>query len=101
MGAQDLPEGRQFIGVLAGCCVIVGLFLWAFVMLTVIKAAVAPHDVTAAWFAAWGSWARDWPRRACSSLPPGASELPARMHAPIAGKRRWSARSRTWHRLVC
>jgi hypothetical protein len=25
-------------------------------MVTVIKGALAPHDVTAAWFAAWGSW---------------------------------------------
>lgn len=53
---QQLPEERQFQHVLAGCCAIVALFLFAFIYLTVFKRALAPHDVTAAWFAAWGSW---------------------------------------------
>jgi hypothetical protein len=53
---QQLPEERQFHRVLGGCCAIVFLFLLAFALLTAIKRALAPRDVTAAWFAAWGSW---------------------------------------------
>jgi hypothetical protein len=53
---QYLPEERQFIGVLVGSCLIVGLFVLTFFMLTAIKHNLAPRDVTAAWFAAWGTW---------------------------------------------
>jgi hypothetical protein len=52
-----LPEERQFRAVWVGWVVVACLFLWAFVMETVIKARVTPRDITANWFAAWGGWA--------------------------------------------
>lgn len=54
---ERLPEERQFRAVWVGWAVVASLFLWAFAMETVIKARVAPRDITANWFAAWGQWA--------------------------------------------
>lgn len=52
-----LPEERQFGTVLWGTCLVVILFLYAFIMLTVCKAKLSPHDITSSWFEAWGTWA--------------------------------------------
>jgi hypothetical protein len=54
---ERLPEERQFRAVWVGWVVVGFLFLSGFVTATVIKASVAPRDITANWFAAWGGWA--------------------------------------------
>lgn len=52
-----LPEERTFKKVLVGVCVGVSLFGCAFGVLTAVKAARSPHDITSNWFVAWGTWA--------------------------------------------
>jgi hypothetical protein len=52
-----LREERLFRGVLIASCVGAALFLVVFTLLTLIKSAQKPADITAAWFAAWGQWA--------------------------------------------
>lgn len=54
---EKLPEERQFETVLWGTCFVVILFLCAFIVLTLRKAKHPPHDITASWFEAWGTWA--------------------------------------------
>ena len=52
-----LREERQFNGVLIGTCVGTVTFAFLFILLTLIKSARTPDDITANWFAAWGTWA--------------------------------------------
>jgi hypothetical protein len=52
-----LPEERQFNTVLIGACLLGALFVLSFVLLTCIKSTLSPRDITANWFAAWGTWA--------------------------------------------
>lgn len=55
--AIRLPEERQFKAVLIGTGTFAGLFTFAFILLTLIKWILSPCDITANWFAAWGTWA--------------------------------------------
>jgi hypothetical protein len=52
-----LREERQFNRVLIGTCVGAVGFVFLFILLTLIKSARTPDDITANWFAAWGTWA--------------------------------------------
>lgn len=52
-----LPEERRFRTVLWAVCLVALLYLYAFAMLTLCKARLSPKDITANWFAAWGTWA--------------------------------------------
>lgn len=54
---HPLPEERRLRHVLNGSLAVGALFMAAFVTLTLIKAVRSPNDVTANWFAAWGTWA--------------------------------------------
>lgn len=54
---RKLPEERTFKKVLVGACVGAFLFACAFGVLTSVKAARSPHDITSNWFVAWGTWA--------------------------------------------
>jgi hypothetical protein len=61
MPGKDKPtrfrEERQFTSVLVGWCTTAATFLFLFILLTLIKAARTPSDITVNWFAAWGTWA--------------------------------------------
>lgn len=52
-----LREERVFSKVLKGCISVSAIFILTFLVLTLKKAAEAPDDITANWFAAWGTWA--------------------------------------------
>lgn len=53
----QLREERVFAHVWVGCLLIAAIFVVTFLVLTIAKALVEPHDITANWFAAWGTWA--------------------------------------------
>jgi hypothetical protein len=52
-----LREERVFNNVLMSCLFVAAVFILAFLVLTLTKAAEAADDITANWFAAWGTWA--------------------------------------------
>ena len=52
-----LAEERRFKAVLIGACVTAAVFLGTFILLTLVKSLRSPRDITANWFAAWGTWA--------------------------------------------
>jgi hypothetical protein len=56
-GRERLREERQFTKVLVATCAIASGFLLVFVVLTLVKAACTPRDITAGYFSAWGTWA--------------------------------------------
>lgn len=57
MRSERTPEERRFNAVLWGACMMGGLFMAAFLVMTLTKSSRAPHDITANWFVAWGTWA--------------------------------------------
>jgi hypothetical protein len=54
---RQLPEDRQFRGVLIGCCVAAGLFIVAFVVISSVVASLDLGLVDSGWYEAWGTWA--------------------------------------------
>jgi hypothetical protein len=52
-----IPEEQQFKTALWAVGLIAALFLYVFVMLTLLKSRDTPSDITAGWFGSWGTWA--------------------------------------------
>lgn len=55
-GSTQLRAERRFSTVLKWCSLVVGVFVVLFILLTLIKAALTPGDITSSWFEAWGTW---------------------------------------------